>query len=91
MLVTGSSAIVTITEPEQSLEATLDNLLPFTTYYITLSASTVAGTGSGPAINLTTGESGMHHRYSIDSLILILSIIHSSYGSAASIRDEVWV
>lgn len=93
MFATGSSATLNITEPEQSLEATLDNLLPFTTYSITLSVSTVAGTGSGPVINLTTGESGVHYsnRYRTDSLMLIPSIIHSSYGSAASKRDEVWV
>ena len=48
-----------ITEPEQTLTAALDNLLPFTSYSIILSASTVAGTGSGPAITLTTREAGM--------------------------------
>lgn len=66
MFVTGASATLNITEPEQSLEATLDGLLPFTTYSITLSASTVAGTGSGPAIYLTTGESGVHHSNDIE-------------------------
>ena len=50
---------LSITEPEQRLEATLDNLLPFTNYSVTLSASTVAGTGTGAAIITITMESGI--------------------------------
>lgn len=54
----GATYILSITEPEQTLEATLINLLPFTVYSVTLSASTSAGTGSGAVVNLTTGEAG---------------------------------
>lgn len=49
---------LSITEPEQRLETTLNNLLPFTNYSVTLSASTAVGTASGTAIILTTQESG---------------------------------
>ena len=49
---------LSITEPEQRLETTLNNLLPFTNYSVTLSASTAVGTTSGTAIILTTQESG---------------------------------
>ena len=56
----GTGYTLFITEPEQTLEATLINLLPFTVYSVTLSASTSVGTGSGPAVNLTTGEAGKY-------------------------------
>jgi hypothetical protein len=49
---------LSITEPEQRLEATLDNLIPFTNYSVTLWASTSAGIGVGPVVILTTRESG---------------------------------
>ena len=54
----GAIETLSIMEPEQRLEATLNNLLPFTNYSITLSASTSAGTGIGSVNILTTEETG---------------------------------
>ena len=57
--------------------ATVSGLLPFTQYYVYVTATNVAGSVTGPTANITTGEAGMLiSRLYIFSLESVCACVH---------------